>query len=205
MTASEYRHSRDLYQQAKGAHEARVAKLYRVQDTLVELQTGVRVIEVAMKMLESLALQAQAIIHERIDNIVSAALQTVYQDGNIRFLTEIERTADRMEAHFNFVYGEDAMPGPVMETVGGGMIDVASLTLRVVISRILGIRGPIVLDEPFRHVDQDALPRLVSFARTLCHDLDMQLIVISHDPVTKVAADNTIVVSGRGQIAQGTA
>jgi len=95
------------------------------------------------------------------------------------------------------------MPGPVMETVGGGMIDVASLTLRVVIARILGIRGPIVLDEPFRHVDQDALPRLVAFARTLCKDLGIQIIIISHDPVTKIAADNVILVNGRGQIAKG--
>ena len=202
MTIADYKRARDLYQRAKGAHEDRVSRIALLQRNILTLKGFSRVYDVSMKMLESIALRAQSIIHERVDKIVSAALQTVYQDGNLFFLTEIERTADRMEANFSFVYGENSMPGPVMDTVGGGMIDVASLTLRIVVARILGIKGPIVLDEPFRHVDPEALPRLVAFASTLCHDLGLQLIIISHDPVARVAADNVITVVGRGQIAK---
>lgn len=187
---------------ARGAHEDRVSRLSVLNNGLLKAEHQTHVFDVALKMMESLVLRAQSIVHERIDRIVSAALQTVYQDGAIQFKTVLERTGDRMEATFAFVYGDDPMPGPVMDTVGGGMVDVASFTLRLSIARILNVRGIIALDEPFRHIDADALPRMVTFAHRLCHDFGRQLLIISHDPVTRVAADNVIHVVGRGQIAK---
>jgi hypothetical protein len=155
---------------------------------------------VSLKLMEYVASYAQSIIHEKIDRIVTAALQVVYQNADIKFCTNIDRTGDRMDAEFVIKIGDTPLPGPLLDSTGGGMLDVAAFTMRLAVVSILRVKGPIIMDEPFRHVDADAMVRLAAFVRRLSDDLGIQLIIVTHDTVLQNVADSVVHLVDRGVV-----
>lgn len=192
---------RDRFHSALGVHKANVANQRKLVQEISELNQKFDTQRVALVMLEAVAQQAQDIIREKIDKVVTTALQTVYQDGNLTFETEIVRVGNRMEVNFLFRYGGEAAAGPVLDSIGGGVLDVASFALRVCLYRLLGATGPIILDEPFRMLNRDAVPRVAEFAQRVSRDMDIQLVVVTHDPVMAESADNVIQFTSRGRVA----
>jgi len=193
-----YRNSRDRYLTDLGAHKERVRKLHDLESRRDGYEKSIKVDEMALVILESLSTQAREMVREQIDKIVTTGLQTVFDDGNLGFQTEFERRGDRIEVHFAFMYGSNPAPGPVFESIGGGMVDIAAFLLRVCLFRMLDIQGPIVLDEPFSQVATEDLPRAAELARRLSNDMLDQLIIVSHEPPLADSADNVLEFKSRG-------
>ena len=119
---------------------------------LAECEKNVRAVMAATEVTNRVAREIQRRVHERIAGIVSNCLVAVFDDPygfSIRFDIRRGKTEARM------VFSRDGveLDDPLNE-VGGGVIDVAALALRVA-SIVLG-RPPrrrlLVLDEPFRNV-----------------------------------------------------
>lgn len=195
-----YRSRRDQFQRDLGVHESRQSQSRKLTTRLSNLSKQLKVDELVLRLLEAIATQGQDLIRDRIDKPVTTALRTVYQDNLLSFVTEIERTADRMEVNFMFKRGDSKITGPILDSVGGGLIDIASFTLRLCIFRLEGGKGPLVLDEPFRHVDQQALPRAAEFANTVATDMNIQVIAVTHSDVVADLASNTIRLTGLGRV-----
>lgn len=195
-----YRSRRDKFQRDLGAHEDRQKRSSALTNTLAGLSNKLKVDELVLRLLEAIATQGQELIRDRIDKPVTTALRTVYQDNSLAFVTEIERSGDRMEVDFRFKKGNRTVTGPILDSEGGGLIDVASFTLRLCIFRLEGGKGPLVLDEPFRQVDKYALPRAAEFVNTVALDMGIQVIVVTHSDVVADLASNTIRLTGMGRV-----
>ncbi len=196
----EYRARRDRFQRDLGVHEERQKKSRELTNQLANLNTKLKIDELVLRLLEAIATQGQELIRDRIDKPVTTALRTVYQDNSLAFETEVERSGDRMEVDFRFKKGDRTVTGPILDSEGGGLIDVASFTLRLCLFRLEGCKGPLVLDEPFRHIDQQALPRATEFVNTVTTDMGIQVIVVTHSDVVADLASNIIRLTGLGRV-----
>lgn len=201
-TIKTYRSSRDRFQKDLGVHEERQKQSRQLTNKLTTLNRQLDIDNLVLKLLEAIATQGQDLIRDRIDKPVTTTLQTVYQDNSLAFVTEIERSGDRMEVDFRFKKGNRTVTGPILDSEGGGLIDIASFTLRLCIFRLEGCKGPLVLDEPFRQVDKQALPRAAAFVNTVAKDMNIQIIIVTHSDVVADLASNTIRLTGLGRVIQ---
>ena len=197
-----YKSARDRFQQDLGAHRRDEAEHQKSVEKLSRMNEDIQVTELALKILEGVALQVEHLIHARIDEPVTAALQTIYQRPDLKLRTTVNRAGDRMEASFEIGQDSGTVTGPVLDSVGGGVIDIISFVLRLCIYRLEDCKGPIVMDEPFRHVDSSALWRAAQFAKQLSHDMGIQIVAVTHEKPLEMSADNVIRFTGEGVAVQ---
>lgn len=195
-----FKEAREKFTKDLGVWEDRVKELDLVTRDISLANHRIEVSDKAILILEAVATTAQNAIHHLIDDPVTVALRTVYEDASLSFATDIERSGDRMELTFRIQRGDEEIAGPILDSEGGGLADVVSFTLRICLYRLLGCSGPIVLDEPFRHMDEQALPRVSDFVRQVSDKMGIQIIAVSHSPELTEAASNVIRLTGRGVV-----
>ena len=152
-------------------------------DTLKEVSRRVRDAETAREILQSVGQKLQQEAHHQIAAVVTRGLQTVF-DEPYTFRIDFEKKRGRTEAQL--IFERDGLDVDPMTAAGGGVIDVASFTLRVaclILSRPV-LRPFLVLDEPFKNVSKsngylDKIPQLLE---GLCEDLGVQIVLVTHIP-----------------------
>lgn len=134
----------------------------------------------AQEILQHLAQAVQQKAHERIAEVVSSCLSTVFDDP-YQFKIEFDRKRGRTEANLRFLRrGLEADP---LTASGGGVVDVAAFALRIA---CLMLRRPklskvVVLDEPFRFISVQYQDNVREMLEGLSKDLGVQMIMITHN------------------------
>jgi len=137
----------------------------------------------ARELLQHLAQAVQQKAHERISEVVSTCLKTVFPEDPYEFLIRFERKRGRTEARLLFKReGSEMHP---LSAAGGGVVDVAAFALRVV---TLALRRPpvtklLVLDEPFKFVSEQYQDNVRQMLEALAHDMDLQIIMVTHNGI----------------------
>lgn len=135
----------------------------------------------AQEILQDLAQQIQQRAHHKISEIVTKALQTVFEDP-YEFKIEFTKKRGKTEAEIKFVRdGQEIDP---MTASGGGVVDVTAFALRLACLCLSRPRARllVVLDEPFKFVSVDLLPRIRYLLKMLTEETDAQFIIITHLP-----------------------
>jgi len=109
-------------------------------------------IKEAIDIVQNLAASIQERIHEKIAKTVTECLNAVFDDA-YEFRINFERKRNKTEAKLVFVRDGVEFSDPLNE-VGGGVLDVASLALRlsVICLTLPSPRKIVFLDEPFKNV-----------------------------------------------------
>lgn len=134
----------------------------------------------AQEILQLIAQAVQQKAHERISEVVSSCLATVFEDTGYQFKIVFERKRGKTEANLRFVRGDlDIDP---LTASGGGTVDVAAFALRVA---CLMLHRPrlskvIILDEPFKFVSAQYRENVRAMLEGLAKDLGMQIIQVTH-------------------------
>lgn len=161
-------------------------RLLSLQDTIAREEAAMRTAEgdlghaqAAQDLLQHIAQAIQQQAHQRISEVVSICLSTVFDDP-YELKIEFERKRGRTEAQLRFVRRElDLDP---LVSSGGGVIDVASFALRIA---CLMLHRPklsrvVVLDEPFRFVSIQYRDNVRKMMEQLSSDLGVQIIQVTH-------------------------
>lgn len=141
----------------------------------------------------------QAVTRDKIkagfEDIVSWSLKYIYQD-EYKFSLAFGRRGNLSELDFAIRtpdHDEDADP---MDTRGGGILNVVSLILRLVLMEVSvpKINGFIILDESFKNVNgQDNIDRLNGFVKEVNTKFNRQIIHITDmDNFKNNSEDNLI-------------
>ena len=129
----------------------------------------------------------------QVEFMVTQALQFAF-GGDLEFKVVIEEKRDRPEAEFYVCsnYGGDS----VVETApqdarGGGVVDVISLALRLALLEAFRppVGGPVILDEPAKHVSEEFSPQVAQFLKSFSQSLGRQVIMVSHNQHLADSAD----------------
>lgn len=147
---------------------------------LRKLKADVVVAEEAHQAVQTVALTVQTQAHKRIASVVSRCLAAVFEQPYV-FQIIFERKRGRTEANLVFERGGNLVDP--MTASGGGVVDVAAFALRL--SCLLLAKPPLrrllLADEPFHNLSQQYQPRVAELLMSLSKELDMQIVMVTHD------------------------
>ncbi len=175
------------------AGEARIT-LTRGKDLKLEieqLQLEVQTLDKATILLNSIAEDTQLAAQHNIEELVTRGLQTIF-DESLSF--HILQSTKGKSASVEFVVRTKLLNGqavdtPVMDARGGGLAATIGFLLRVVVMLLRKQENILVLDETFAMVSEEYLPALGEFVRQLVDKTNLQIVMVTHQPLFADYAD----------------
>jgi DNA repair exonuclease SbcCD ATPase subunit len=160
----------------------------RAEELRVQYDNLLKAREIVTAVSKKMHQQLEA----RITNIVSLALSAVFPDPYEFQLRFVER---RNQTEADFLLLKDGEVSNIIDSVGGGVLDVVAFALRVAALSLVKGQRLIVLDEPFKHLSPGLQPKASEMMRQLSENLGVQFIMVSHADNIIDSADRTFVVS----------
>lgn len=163
---SDYRHASRQVKEERAALEASLMALEAARE--------------AQGLLQQLAQEIQSQAHQRIASVVSRCLEAVFPDDPYEFKIEFQQARGKTEARLLFI--RDGVEIDPITAAGGGVVDIASFALRLSCLCLMRPqpRKLIVMDEPFRFLSRDHLPRARAMLEELSTELGFQFIMVTH-------------------------
>lgn len=145
----------------------------------------------ACEVVQTIAAETQARAHSAIAAVVSRCLTAVF-DEPYTFKIDFERKRGKTEARLYFV--RDGIEIDPLTAAGGGVVDVAAFALRLacILLHRPQLRPLMVLDEPFRFVSANYLPRVRDLIDGLADEFGVQFVIVSH--LSELKDENTIYI-----------
>ncbi|TYQ15801.1 UNVERIFIED_CONTAM: hypothetical protein Cloal_2291 [Acetivibrio alkalicellulosi] len=189
---SDYESLKNYYYKQKGRKEQLVEQKSKLEYLLQRSLDNIDLLEKVRILLGRVSEYAREQARAQIESLVTNCLQYIF-DANLEFCIEINEVRGRPEAEF-FVVSNHA--GQVIKTKpqdarGGGIIDVISLAIRIAMLESSGeeIKGPVILDEPAKHVSDDYIVQVAEFLKQVTSMFNRQVIMVTHNKHLSEMAD----------------
>ncbi|SFS60194.1 ATPase [Marininema halotolerans] len=185
------RAKRDELTRLLGEVDARLAE----QNKKREIYDKVRV------LLQQSAEHARSQAKAQMETLVTKALQYVF-GPLFRFEIELTEHGGKPVAEFYVITdweGTSVKTKP-QEARGGGIVDITSLALRIALIETFRPRptGPLILDEPGKHVSREYILPMLEFLKSTGEVFDRQILLVTHDPHLTEGADQAFEVGMKG-------
>jgi DNA repair exonuclease SbcCD ATPase subunit len=182
-----------VYHRQRGEEQRLLHDRASYEQRLVEVRDSAARLEKVRLLLQEAAWHAREQGRRQVEYMVTQALQFVF-GGDIAFKVEVEEKRDRPEAEFLVcsTYGEDLkVETAPQDARGGGVVDVISLALRLALLHAFRppVGGPVVLDEPAKHVSEEYSAQVAQFLKSFSQSLGRQIIMVSHNQQLADSAD----------------
>ena len=189
---SELTRKQQEYSEAVGKKKHLERQLQQTDDQLQEVIHNIGVWRQTQTLLSKVSEYARAQLKTRIEETVTAALQAVV-DETMQFKIEIGESGGKATAEWRVVssFGGNEVSRSPEAGRGGGVSDIVSLALRLALLELSRpkIGGPVILDEPGKHVSREYLPYLAEFLREYAQQTGRQVIMVTHHGVLADVAD----------------
>lgn len=185
----------------RGAAQILAERDRRAQEALAGLEEEGRLLERVRILLGETADYARESARQQLEYTVTQALQFVFGQ-EMAFRVEIEEKAGQPSAEFlveSPYEGGDRLLNRPQDARGGGVVDVVSLALRVALLQLCepALPGPLLLDEPGKHVSAEYSLRVAEFLKEVSTVFGRQVILVTHDQALAGAADRSFLVELR--------
>ncbi|MCK8824258.1 ATP-binding protein [Fuchsiella alkaliacetigena] len=199
---------KEKYNIRKGQREQLLADKKEREEKINSLDEDLDVYEQTRILLQQTAEYAREQAKAQIESLVTNALQYVF-GPQFSFEIEIEEKRSRPYAEFYVVssYEDRSFKNKPQEARGGGIVDVVSLALRIAILESYGatkIAGPLILDEPAKHVSEDYITNVAQFLKAINKRFARQIIVVTHKNHLSEIADRSFQVDLTAGISEVT-
>ncbi|TYP54319.1 ATPase [Thermosediminibacter litoriperuensis] len=159
---------------------------------LEELKREIDILEQVRILLQKTSEYAREQAKQQIEMLVTRCLQFIFGE-NIEFKIELSEVRGRPEAEFYVVssYGDTRITTKPQDARGGGIVDVISLALRIAVIQCSNtyINGPIILDEPAKHVSSEYISNVAHFLKQVSEVFRRQIIMVTHNQFLSEIAD----------------
>lgn len=192
------RHSENLIRQ-EAERDRLKALLVAAEEESKERRAEGAVLERAREIINEVLILTQGSVRKFVEDVVTLALSAVYGD-EYRFELEYNIARNRSEAiPWITKGGERVSP---REEVGGGVLDIVSLSLRLVVWALLDPRpAPVfILDEPAKFLSRDLQAAFGRMLKDMSELLGLQIILVSHSTDIIEQADKAYEVSQAGGV-----
>lgn len=120
----------------------------------------------------------------QLETLVTNALQYVF-GSEFCFEIELSDHGGNPTAEFFVVseWEDQVIKNKPQDARGGGIVDVISLALRIALIETIKpkLKGPILLDEPGKHVSEDYIVPLIEFIKSVGETFGRQVILVTHN------------------------
>ena len=168
--------------------QVRVAK-----NTIVELENTQKLDEKAIEVLNLVQKSTRDKIKEAFENLVTFALQSIYQE-DYKFQLAFSTRGNIGELHFKLKTPGNQEFRDLEDCTAGGSLDIISLALRFVLIQVMRpkVEGFIVLDEGTKMLSRNYRENEYHFYKHINQKLGRQLIIITHAQEVIDLAENKI-------------
>lgn len=193
---------RDHYNRRRGEQDAILRKKKTVEDRLEEKRHDIDKLQQVKILLQESAVFAREQARRQIETMVTNALQFIFGDGDMQFRVTIDEVRGRAEGEFLVVStygGEIPVETRPQDARGGGVVDVISLALRAALlhANKPKLDGPIILDEPAKHVSDEYSRQVAEFLKQLSTAFGRQIIMVTHNQHLANTGDTSYIVEMR--------
>src|SRR3972149_3117387 len=139
----------------------------------------------------------QSYLKSYIEEMTTTALQAVFEE-DYQFIIDFDIKRNKVEAKISLkLRGEETDP---KDSCGGGVLDVASFALRVVLWSIENPKSTstLILDEPMRFL-HGKTENAMKMIKDLSKKLNIQFIIVSQIPEIAEQADKVFFVTHNGK------
>lgn len=188
-------------EQLKGARSVLERNVSELQSEIKDMQRDLRRHEQAREIVRNVGMKTQQQLQFHISDIVSLALDSVFDDP-YELKVEFIQRRNKTECDLTFQRGGEQMDP--LSASGGGAVDVASFALRIASWAMMNprSRNVIVLDEPLRFLSEDHQEQASRIIKELSDRLKLQFLIITHEPLLGEYADRVFQVSIKKGISQ---
>ena len=120
----------------------------------------------------------------QIEDLTSNCLSYIFASDS-RFEIELSEAYGKTSAEFYIVDNIDGIENKTkpIESRGGGLVDIISIALRISFIELMKpkIEGPLILDEPAKHVSEEYIFNFAGFLKQTSEMFDRQIIMITHN------------------------
>ncbi|MHA1592372.1 MAG: hypothetical protein ACTSUP_07875 [Candidatus Heimdallarchaeaceae archaeon] len=155
----------------------------------------------ARDIMSAVGIISQEEIKNVIETLVTQALQGVFGDS---YSFELDDKIAHNKPETDFYVVINGKKRSLRDELGGGVVDVISFVLRIVLWAIASPRTEAVLgyDEPLKFVSQDKLPFCAEMIKKLSEMLGLQFVIVTHESQLAEAADSLFHVEQSGGISK---
>jgi len=157
------------------------------------IRTEVEFLEQSRVLYQKVSTLLRIKISERFADLATRALRYIFQRDDLEFLVELDIKANLPTASFFVVVGGHKVDP--REALGGSIYEVIGVCLRLVCLEVFDLKGPLILDEPLRSVDETNLQNALEFILQYCRQTGRQLIMVTHNEQIAKSADKLFEVT----------
>lgn len=163
----------------KGEKHQIERSLSQTTQEIKEKKRDLRRHEQAREIIREVGLKTQQQLMYHISDITSLALEAVFPDPYELVVEFVER---RNKTECDLYFERDRYRINPLSAAGGGAVDVASFALRVASwsMKLPKSRNTLILDEPFRYLSTNLLPKAGEMLKQISKQLNLQIIMITH-------------------------
>lgn len=177
----------------KGQLEAFEKEKQHLEEKLKELSNREEELFKIRQLFQIASEYARNQSKHQIEYIVTNCLQYIF-NSNLEFNIDLNEKANRSEAEFFVVTNIDENTKIVTKpenSRGGGVVDIVSLALRIALLEAHNpkINGPLILDEPAKHVSNDFIINVAEFLKQVSQMFNRQIIMVTHNTHLLESAD----------------
>lgn len=178
------RAGRAAVERRKGERDTLAARKAELEQQLANDRAQSAIVQQAAVLLREASDYAREQTCQQVEALTTSALGSVFGPG-YRFALESGKLGDRPAVWCRLVspYGEgEQLETEGMESRGGGVVDIQAIALRWAMLETArpAIEGPLLLDEPAKHVSADHIPAAGTFLRQACQQFGRQVIMVTH-------------------------
>jgi len=177
----------------QGQESLLVSQIDSNKSKLLELSHKREIYAKAIEIFGVIQEVTQQQVKEGFNKLITYILQYIFEQ-DYKFELEFGRRGNLQECNFKVISPDGVEITDTLEALGGGILDVLSFGLRLVLMELIKPRyeGFICLDESFKHVSINYLPKISALLKETNKRFNKQIIMTTHQELLKFAADNII-------------
>jgi ABC-type dipeptide/oligopeptide/nickel transport system ATPase component len=169
----------NIYEQLSSTQISAKLENERAKARIIHLEKEIESHEKARWVLTEILKNTQEETKKRIESLVTLAIRSVFEDRDFSFRLNFERKNNKMTVSPKIIENSEEYDP---DEVGGSMIDIVSIALRVILwsMKYPKTRNVLILDEPFRFTGK-LITKAGHMLKYLSDELKLQIILVSHD------------------------
>lgn len=181
-------------------------QLEKIEKSLEEKEKYSEILSQVSLLFQKTSEFAREQSKRQIEDTVTKCLQFIFET-DIEFLIELSEARSVPIAEFfvqsNYSEGYSIKTKPEIAR-GGGVVDIISLALRIAFlqQNQPSLSGPLILDEPGKHVSNDYIFNLGEFLKQSSNVFNRQIIMVTHNPHLSQISDKSFYVKNKGGISE---
>ena len=174
---------RNSYSQLKGQIDYLQEKIEEKKEKSSALEIGVDELNKKVIFVKEISRFLREKYICQIEEICTYALEYVFRKGDkVKIITNSKVNKTSAEI---IIIDKDNYEYDIQESKGGGIVDIISVMLRIVVKRLCNINGPLILDEPLKFlnsIEDDVvyITRIYELLNDVSKKFDMQIIMVTN-------------------------